>query len=262
MLLRSVIGAVAKPAPIVLFDPATLYASNEPGFVINCAEISSLDQDGVGTAVTSDGDPIGLFNDLSGSTNGADTAATGSARPTYKTDGTHHWALFDGIDDYAESATGIDWTTTKQATIIFAIKSLDTSGAENDWLNIKQGTGVWRNYAPRNSSIRVGTLITHDNIKGINASDAAYDPPFDMVVTSTLDFVNDEHKLWVNGTLIQTVTGLGTVTDLGTVVALFGVNSGTANVQLYRGLAIGRLLTTTERDDATVWAANGNGVTI
>lgn len=95
-------GRRAAAAPIGPIDPATLYASGEAGAWWDPSDLTTLFQDAAGTTpVTADGQPVLRMNDKSG--NGRHLTSDSSARaPVYKTDGTRHWLLTDGTDDYLE----------------------------------------------------------------------------------------------------------------------------------------------------------------
>lgn len=86
-----------------------------------------LYQDAAGTTpVTSDGDPVGLMQDLSGNSNHA-SQETSAARPLYRTDGELHWLEFDGVDDHMTSGPvvlGSDIVVSASAN-----KLADTTGA-------------------------------------------------------------------------------------------------------------------------------------
>ncbi len=82
----------AGPAP---FSPL----STAPSALFDPANAGTLFQDSTGaTPVTADGQPLGLWRDLSANENDLSQSVS-AARPTYRTDGTFHWLETDGIDD-------------------------------------------------------------------------------------------------------------------------------------------------------------------
>ncbi len=85
-------------------------------------DLTTLFQDAAGTTpVTSDGDPVGLMLDKS--ENGHHMAqTTAAARPTYETDGSHHWVSFDGVND-SFAATAFAWGSD-EATVSMAVAKL------------------------------------------------------------------------------------------------------------------------------------------
>lgn len=88
-------GGGGAPA---IFDPAALFAGGEQGGWYAPSDLSTLFQDDQGlTPVTSDGDPVGLMQDLSG--NGADMKQADPARrPIWRTDGVAAWLEYDGAN--------------------------------------------------------------------------------------------------------------------------------------------------------------------
>jgi hypothetical protein len=257
---ESVTNNSTQTAPAAF--PQTLFTADEPGYVVDASDISSLWQDdSASTAVASDGDPVALVQDISGSANGVDHSTSVSGeRPTYKDDGTYQWIESDGIDDALESTANLDMTGTDVWTAVFAVRSLDTSGGQNIvWgHNALDGNKIL--YAPRTSSIDVRALANGGSTITVDETGSAYDPPADMVMRVEGDLTNDHLKLWLDGTLVGTATGLGASTDWKTEVSeLFNAS---ANIRFYGGIVIGRALTTTETDDAEQWAADRSPVTL
>ena len=81
------------------FRPVELFANSEQGAWYDPSDLSTLFQDAAGTVpVTADGDPVGRMLDKSRNGNHASQTVSGS-RPIYRTDGTLHWLLADGVDD-------------------------------------------------------------------------------------------------------------------------------------------------------------------
>lgn len=84
------------------------------------SDLSTLFQDVAGTLpVTADGQSVARMNDKSG--NGRHyVQATASKRPLYKTDGSLHWLLFDGVDDLMEidNTSAINFGTSDFAIVV------------------------------------------------------------------------------------------------------------------------------------------------
>ena len=89
-LWRAALSGGAAP-----FDPASL----SPYSWFDPSDLSTLWQDTAGTSpVTADGQSVARIDDKSG--NGRHMIqGTAANRPLYKTDGTLHWLLFDGVND-------------------------------------------------------------------------------------------------------------------------------------------------------------------
>ena len=85
----------------VLVFPQTLYTSNDQGFVVDAYATSSLWQDDAGTIpATAHDDPVALWKDNSGSTNGVDhSTAVLADRPKLQIVGNRRTILSDGISD-------------------------------------------------------------------------------------------------------------------------------------------------------------------
>lgn len=82
-----------------VFDPVTLFTGGKQGVWLDPSDLSTMFKDAAGTQpVTTDGDPVGRLDDLSGNGNHA-TQTVSASRPTYRTDGILHWLQFDGVDD-------------------------------------------------------------------------------------------------------------------------------------------------------------------
>ena len=81
------------------FSPASLYTSNDQGFVVDAYATSSLWQDDAGTIpATAHDDPVALWKDSSGSTNGVDhSTAVLADRPKLQIVGNRRTILSDGI---------------------------------------------------------------------------------------------------------------------------------------------------------------------
>ena len=109
----------SAPAP---FSPASL----SPSMFFDPSQVAALYQDDGGTlAVTSDNEPVGLWQDLS--PNGHDLSqAISAARPTYRTDGSFHWIESDGVDDGLMTAPVFD--VKNPVTMVLGYQMLSTSG--------------------------------------------------------------------------------------------------------------------------------------
>lgn len=110
------------------WTPADLIQSGDTGAWFDFSDLATLFQASAGTTpVTVDAQPIGRANAKYGA--GAKafdlSQATTSAKPTYKTNGTLHWAQFDGAD-WLDSAisrfgrTGLFAAASESFTVVIA----------------------------------------------------------------------------------------------------------------------------------------------
>lgn len=87
---------IARAMSSTQFSPRLLFdGGGTNGAWWDPSDITTLFQDSAGTtAVTADGDPVGLVKDKSG--NGRDLTASSTARPTYKVSGSLAYLSFNG----------------------------------------------------------------------------------------------------------------------------------------------------------------------
>jgi hypothetical protein len=108
---------------VFAFLPALLFGSGEQGVIFDPSVVASLSQDSAGTTpVTAAGQPVGRMLDLSGNGNHA-TQATAGKRPTYQTDGTLHWLVFNGTSS-AMVTPSIDFTATDEMSVFAGMRKL------------------------------------------------------------------------------------------------------------------------------------------
>ena len=194
----------------VPFSPASLYTSNDQGFVVDAYDTSSLWQDDAGTILaTAHDDPVALWKDNSGSTNGVDhSTAVLADRPKLQIVGNRRTILSDGISDILTSVIR-DFTGKDVFTACFAIRSLDTNGNSNPvWVAHDLNDGLRTIYAPKNSSLPVQFQTDNTNTDLLEAPSPTYDPPLDMVIIVEGDIPNNTIKLWIDGTLVASETGV------------------------------------------------------
>lgn len=85
------------------WTPERLFANGQRGVFWDFSDRSKLFTDDGLTNITADGQAIYRADDKSGNGNHLRQATLG-LRMLYKTDGTYHWALPDGVDDYMQTA--------------------------------------------------------------------------------------------------------------------------------------------------------------
>ena len=244
----------------VPFSPASLYTSNDQGFVVDAYATSSLWQDDAGTIpATAHDDPVALWKDHSGSTNGVDHSTASTAdRPKLQIVGNRRTILSDGISDKLMSVTR-DFTGKDVFTACFAIRPLDTD--ENSklvWIANDNNQGLRAIYAPRSANVPVRFKIDNNGTDVLDATSPTYDPPLDMVIIVEGDIPSGTLKLWIDGTLVDSKTGVSFVDDWQTGVSrLFGRAGNFAKVEIARGMEISRGLTASEFTDLLNWGQAG-----
>jgi hypothetical protein len=224
---------------------------------------SSLWQDEAGTIpATAHDDPVALWNDTSGSTNGVDHSTASTAnRPKLQIVGNRRTILSDGISDILTSVTR-DFTGKDVFTACFAIRSLDTNGNTNPvWAAHDLNDGLRVIYAPRTSSLPVRFQTDNNGTDAIDAPSPTYDPPLDMVIIVEGDIPSGTLKLWIDGNLVASETGVSFQSDWQTGVSrLFGeenLSGPFAKVEIARGMEISRGLTASEFTDLLNWGQAG-----
>jgi len=240
--------------------PQTLYTLNDQGFVVDAYAASSLWQDDAGTIpATAHDDPVALWKDNSGSTNGVDHSTASTAdRPKLQIVGNRRTILSDGINDKLTSVTR-DFTGKDVFTACFAIRSLDTNENTNPvWAAHDTNDGLRVIYAPRVSSLPVRFQIDNNGTDVLDAPSPTYDPPRDMVIIVEGDIPSGTLKLWIDGTLVASETGVSFEPDWQTGVSrLFGREGVFAKVEIARGMEISRGLTASEFTDLLNWGQAG-----
>jgi len=259
-------GILFSGGGAVPFSPASLYTSNDQGFVVDAYATSSLWQDDAGTIpATAHDDPVALWRDHSGSTNGVDhSTAVLADRPKLQIVGNRRTILSDGISDKLASVTR-DFTGKDVFTACFAIRSLDTNGNTNPvWAAHYNNDGLRIIYAPQ-LTFPVRFQIDNNGTEFIDAPSPTYDPPLDMVIIVEGDIPSGTLKLWIDGTLVASETGVSFNPDWQTGVSrLFGDEDTFAKVEIARGMEISRGLTASEFTDLLNWGQaglDGTGVT-
>ena len=123
-------------------------------------------------------------------------------------------------------------------------------------------------YAPRDSSVPVWFLADNNGTKILAAPSPTYDPPRDMVIIVEGDTPSGTLKLWIDGTLVASETGIIFHPDWQTGVSrlfsegVFG-EEGFAKIEMARGMEISRGLTASEFTDLLNWGQAGlNGTVV
>lgn len=255
------VGGAGSP-----FTPLDLFAGAE-GAWYDPSDLGTLFQDAAGSVpVTADGQPVGRMLDKSGNGNHM-VQASAARRPVYRTNGTEHWLLFDGVDDFLQSAITVSLAGTDKATFAFGVQSLNTAGANSAWISHSDDTDNFRfaAQAPHSGTnhfrvfARGSAAATADATAGIHA------PPSRRLVTGVMDFGADLVTLRLDGVTVASASGTGATGNFRNEPLFLGNLGGIglhANVRLYPGVLIGRLLTTGERDALEAFLAGKAGVAI
>ena len=138
------------------WTPAEIFAQGVEGVWYEPADLSTLFQDEAMTVpVAADGDPVRVMLDKSPNGNHA-IAPSDAARPVYRTDGTRHWLLLDGTDDFFKIPSVP--VNSSDVLLSFAINAASTSR----FMGWRPGAGQERFY-----------VYTHGVRKG-DGSDSFY----------------------------------------------------------------------------------------
>lgn len=181
-----------EPFPPVVFTPAALFSSGEPGAWYDPSDLSTLFQDAAGTVpVVAAGDPVGLIRDKSGRGNHA-SQSTAAARPTYQTSGGLHWLQFDGVDDSFVTPTitpGID-----KAQIFAGVHKLSTAAAIVVELSNSGNANTFYVAAPENSTVHYSSISRGsalvDALQRADVTTVGFAPDT-AVITATHDIAGD-----------------------------------------------------------------------
>lgn len=156
------------------FTPLSL----SPAAWYDPSDLSTMFQDTAGTTpVTTDGDPVGRINDKSG--NGRNLLqATAASRPLYKTSGGLHWLLFDGSDDFLETAafaltdasghhsSGVAMQLDVAAGVHSILDADDGSANRlSQFVRVSGGT-------PESIAFNTGAAVFSDNCASVSTNDA------------------------------------------------------------------------------------------
>jgi hypothetical protein len=265
MQLSAISLAITRPqrSGTAAWSPSALFTSGEQGAWYDPSDLSTMFQDRAGTTpVTADGQTVGKILDKSGRGNHA-TAPSDAARMLYKTDGTYHWLLADGVNDTLDTSA-IDLSSTNKAYAIIGIRNNDASGF--DGIYQQGGTTLGAMFSYTN-----GNLVT-SRIAGATG-DSAYDSAVgsvgaatNRVQTTAMDLsggtIEASLSFRVNAATSMSATsgaipGGGNfkndVLSIGTATGVFlGGN-------LYSFILVGKTLSTPDRDSTETWVNSKTG---
>lgn len=195
------------------FDPASLFASGEPGAWLDPSDMSTMFQDAAGTTpVTAVEQPVGRILDKSGRGNHA-TQTTATSRPVLKQDGNgKYYLLFDGVDDSLVTPT-ITPGTDKAQVFAGVRKLSDVAGMIAETSSTAGGiSGAFYLLAGEDVSSRY-SFLSRGSVggSGVVGKVVVGLAPDSAVLTATGDISNDLSTLRRNG-----VAGTSGTADQGT----------------------------------------------
>lgn len=246
------------------FDPATLFASGENGFVwLPSPTTCFANADGTGAVAV--GDAAGYQTDTSGSgING--TQSTAGAKPSLQqTVGGLYYLAYDGVADYLE-ANGLAAIATGDDTPFTIVSATDfTRGGFNE--------GIWGFGSSTTPALWEGFATSESTYRPLNATDDA-GGTYSLASTETVEGVCVRTETYTgtnvvyrkNGTeLINTPAALG-VKTLDRFIWGGTPRGGTpqrfTNQKFYGAVAIDRVLTAEETTALENYLAGISGVTL
>lgn len=150
-------GVAGIPIEADVFQRGSLYDTfsvttagagmpTDDALLLDASDLSTLFQNIAGsTAVTTDGQPVGKWNDKSGNGFHLTAVADDTTRPTYKTSAGKHWVLFDGVNDFLRILNSLGTYAAGAATIGLAMRSTSptTADALVSWGNTGNSNNVY-----------------------------------------------------------------------------------------------------------------------
>ena len=236
-----------------LFSAGEQGAIYIPKPIVNGAQALFKDAAGT-TAVTADGDPVGLMIDQSENGNHATQEVSGS-RPVYRTDGVLHWLESDGVDDFLINTT---------VNFVMATSSTLVAGRQN----VTGTQGIFKAGNSDLSSEDEYILIRPSFTSDANTSTIA--APYAFDVNANINFLTELHH---NATKLDYVLDGGTVNSVSGSFGSIAVTkdivllAGLPTLQYWDGRFYGAILRTPEmtaedKTSSRQYLANLSGVTL
>lgn len=250
------------------FTPADLFASGEEGGWWDIHPDYCF-QNSDGTTAAGVGDPVGYVTDRSGNGNHL-TQGTTASKPTLRqTGGGLYYLEFDGIDDGLNTPS-INWGVGSAMDVFSGLRSLDTGGSNNRWLeNVDALDGRVVQDAPNNGTNHYGAITVRSAVGGavstVTATNASFAPPADLVATAQHDLSDTSTVLRLNGSDIgSNVTGgdFGALPTSPIAVGYSGFSSIFANIYLFSLVVRGNTSTSEQISNTETYIADKIGVTL
>jgi hypothetical protein len=251
---------------LISFTPADLFAGGEKGFWIDASDLSAMFQATNGTgAITTDGQTVKRYNDKSGQGHVFTEATNG---PTYKTDGSKHWLLFDGVNDKLGEGASNMTNAISAMTVWVAINA--TADATNKRifgvlsssftfraLMLLTGSEFLRVYSARVDGDAADSIIASASSSGA-----------DKIVIAELDFANNDAFIYDSTTTLNSNTsfwssGAGNTNASNHSELRISSDAGDEpfDGRIYQMLVINRLLTAGEKTNLGAYFATKSGAT-
>ena len=225
-VMRPLARAVMGPQSAANADPIlALFSGGEQGAYYDPSDSSTVFQDAAMTTPAGANDPVGALMDKSGNGNHA-TQSMAAARPIRRTDGTHWWLEFDGVDD-AMATFAIDFTATDKVSTGLAIRTLTSSPGVLLEISPNTGANFGAFYVVQNDGAPY-TSASHGTGAFGSANVARF---FGDAAINTTNVVTSQHDLGANLTTIRrnAVDGTPATNALGGNFGNYALNFGARN---------------------------------
>ncbi len=242
---------------VAAFNPLTLFAAGEKGFLFDPTNPSNLKQNSNGTtAVTTTGDPVGYIQDLSGNGNHA-TQATAGQRALFNVSGSVNSLAFNGITNsrYYNLLTTTE-TGFTSGMLLFAQKN------NNDPLPVERNGGPALGQSGSNTSTDhypwSGDQHIYHGFLSANRYDTGATHP-SLASWHQGDF-RSSSSVWgmaINGTDVYSTVSNTVATSTVPLIGSHQRNRGDGGIFLDgflgRMIMINRVLTGSELTNARAW---------
>jgi hypothetical protein len=209
MSLGLSLGLSLRSSGLAGFSPLALFASGEAGYWLDPSDFSTLFQDDAGvTPVTAVGQSVGRWLDKSGRGNHFIQSNVAS-RPILQVDSTgRHFLLFDGSDDWLQSAANINPGAVDKVQVFAGVRKLSNA----DGMIFESSSSSFSNagtiavisspfgasdYGFRSRGSSVAPLLTTPSI---------FPAPTTNILTGLGDISGDSAIFRVNGTEVASST--------------------------------------------------------
>jgi hypothetical protein len=221
------------------FSPLSLFAAGEQGYWLDPSDFSTMFQDAAGTTpVTAVGQSVRLMLDKSGRGNTFTQANVANAPLLQQDTSGRYFLLFDGSDDWLQSAATINPGAVDKVQVFAGVRKLSdaaTGAVLESSSNPNSNNGVIDIQAPSGAAAnyRFGSRGT----VGQGATSAGFPAPSTNVLTGLGDISGDSVILRVNGTQAASSTADQGTGNYLTYTHFIGRRAGTAlpfNGRLYQ----------------------------